>query len=186
MAAFYYGLIFGGRKCLLATSQKRALTHAISLAVNYRLFSHGDVSTVVYVISCRNFWLQYRNIQDGGPNKHENVSNYMFNGKNDIIYVYLLFRMLELSMDGRFTRAFAVAVFRVNKAKTKFRSFFSQHRLLFRFMLPFFIVTCWYPITIKKRSLCETELVDYCSHMILNRHVSRLFLYVHVSGVVFF
>ena len=26
------------------TSQKRALSHAISLAVNYRLFSHGDVS----------------------------------------------------------------------------------------------------------------------------------------------
>ena len=43
-AVFYYGLIFGGRKCLHATSQKRALSHAISLAVNYRLFSHGDVS----------------------------------------------------------------------------------------------------------------------------------------------
>ena len=40
MAAFYYGLLFLGRKCLHATSQKRAL----SLAVNYRLFSHGDVS----------------------------------------------------------------------------------------------------------------------------------------------
>ena len=26
------------------TSQKRALSHIISLAVNYRLFSHGDVS----------------------------------------------------------------------------------------------------------------------------------------------
>ena len=26
------------------TSQKRALSHAISLAVKYRLFSHGDVS----------------------------------------------------------------------------------------------------------------------------------------------
>ena len=39
MAAFYYGL-----KCLHAASQKRALTHAISLAVDYRLFSHGDVS----------------------------------------------------------------------------------------------------------------------------------------------
>ena len=35
-----------------------------------------DNSTVVYVISCRNFWLQYRNIQDGGPNKHENVSSF--------------------------------------------------------------------------------------------------------------
>ena len=44
MAAFYYGLLFLGRKCLHATSQKRALWHAISLAVNYRLFSHGDVS----------------------------------------------------------------------------------------------------------------------------------------------
>ena len=44
MAAFYYGFIFGGRKCLHATSQKFALSHAISLAVNYRLFSHGDVS----------------------------------------------------------------------------------------------------------------------------------------------
>ena len=44
MAAFYYGLIFGGRKCLHATPQKRALPHAILLAVNYRLFSHGDVS----------------------------------------------------------------------------------------------------------------------------------------------
>ena len=43
MAAFYYGLIFGGRKCLHATSEKRTLWHAISLAVNYRLFSHGDV-----------------------------------------------------------------------------------------------------------------------------------------------
>ena len=42
--AFYYELIFGRRKCLHATSQKRALSHAISLAVNYRLFSHGDVS----------------------------------------------------------------------------------------------------------------------------------------------
>ena len=41
---FYYELIFGGRKCLHATSQKRALSHAISLAVNYHLFSHGDVS----------------------------------------------------------------------------------------------------------------------------------------------
>ena len=40
----YYGLIFGGRKCLHATSQKRALSHAISLAVNYRLFSHGGIS----------------------------------------------------------------------------------------------------------------------------------------------
>ena len=44
MAAFYYGLLFLGRKCLHATSQKRALSHAISLAVNYRLFSHGAVS----------------------------------------------------------------------------------------------------------------------------------------------
>ena len=43
MAAFY-GLIFGGRKCLHATSQKLALSHSVSLAVNYRLFSHGDVS----------------------------------------------------------------------------------------------------------------------------------------------
>ena len=43
-AAFYYGLIFGGRKCLHTTSQKRALSHAISLAVNYRLLSHGGVS----------------------------------------------------------------------------------------------------------------------------------------------
>ena len=31
-------------KCLDATSQKRPLSHAILLAVNYRLFSHGDVS----------------------------------------------------------------------------------------------------------------------------------------------
>ena len=44
MAAIYYGLIFLGRKCLHTTSQKRALLHAISLAVNYRLFSHSDVS----------------------------------------------------------------------------------------------------------------------------------------------
>ena len=44
MAKFYYGLFFDGRKCLHATSQKRALSHPISLAVNYRLFSHGDVS----------------------------------------------------------------------------------------------------------------------------------------------
>ena len=43
-AAFYYGLIFGGRKCLHVTSQKQALSHAILLAVNYRLFSHSDVS----------------------------------------------------------------------------------------------------------------------------------------------
>ena len=43
-AAFYYGLIFGGRKCLHAMSQKGALSHAISLAVNYRLFLHSDVS----------------------------------------------------------------------------------------------------------------------------------------------
>ena len=41
---FYYGLIFGGGKCLHATSQKQALLHAISLAVNYRLFSQCDVS----------------------------------------------------------------------------------------------------------------------------------------------
>ena len=32
------------RKCLHVTSQKRALSHALSLAVNYRLFSHGDVA----------------------------------------------------------------------------------------------------------------------------------------------
>ena len=44
MAVFYCGLLFLGRKCLHAMSQKRALSHAISLAVNYRLFSHGDVS----------------------------------------------------------------------------------------------------------------------------------------------
>ena len=44
MAAFYYGLLFLGRKFLHATSQKRTLSHAISLAVNYRLFLHGDVS----------------------------------------------------------------------------------------------------------------------------------------------
>ena len=31
-------------KYLHATSQKRTLSHALSLAVNYRLFSHGDVS----------------------------------------------------------------------------------------------------------------------------------------------
>ena len=35
---------FSGRNCLHVTSQKRVLSHAISLAVNYRLFSHGDVS----------------------------------------------------------------------------------------------------------------------------------------------
>ena len=40
-----------GRKCLHATSQKRALSHVISLAVNYRLFSHGDVS---YRFNCKN------------------------------------------------------------------------------------------------------------------------------------
>ena len=44
MAEFYYGHIFGGCKCLHVMSQKRALSHAISLAVNYHLFSHGDVS----------------------------------------------------------------------------------------------------------------------------------------------
>ena len=44
MVAFYYELLFLRRKCLHATSQKNALSHAISLAVNYRLFSHGDVS----------------------------------------------------------------------------------------------------------------------------------------------
>ena len=44
VAAFYYGLLFLGRKCLHATSQKRAVSHAVLLAVNYRLFSHGDVS----------------------------------------------------------------------------------------------------------------------------------------------
>ena len=44
MAAFYYGLLFLGRKCLHVTSQKRAISHANSLAVNYRLFSQGDVS----------------------------------------------------------------------------------------------------------------------------------------------
>ena len=44
MAAFFYGLLFLGRKCLHTPSQKRALSHAISLAVNVRLFSHGDVS----------------------------------------------------------------------------------------------------------------------------------------------
>ena len=44
MGAFYYGHLFLGRKCLHATSQKRAVSHAISLAVNYCLFSHGDVS----------------------------------------------------------------------------------------------------------------------------------------------
>ena len=38
------GLVFGGRKCLHAMSQKRALSHAILLAVNYLLFSNGDVS----------------------------------------------------------------------------------------------------------------------------------------------
>ena len=49
-----------------------------------RLFDFGEYPeilafsfiTVAYVISCRNFWLQYRNIQDGGPNKHENVSSF--------------------------------------------------------------------------------------------------------------
>ena len=44
MAVIYYGLLFLGRKCLHGMSQKRALSHAISLAVNYGLFSHGDVS----------------------------------------------------------------------------------------------------------------------------------------------
>ena len=44
MTAFYYELLFLGRKCLHETSQKRAISYAISLAVNYRLFSHGDVS----------------------------------------------------------------------------------------------------------------------------------------------
>ena len=39
-------LIFSGCKCLHATSQKRALSHAISLTVNYRLFAHGDVSYI--------------------------------------------------------------------------------------------------------------------------------------------
>ena len=37
-------LNFGAHECLHATSQKHALSHAISLAMNYRLFSHGDVS----------------------------------------------------------------------------------------------------------------------------------------------
>ena len=44
-----------------------------------RLSDHDIVSgtlKVVYVISCRNFWLQYRSIQDGGQNKHENVSSF--------------------------------------------------------------------------------------------------------------
>ena len=39
---------------------------------------NGILNTVIYVISCRNFWLQYRNIQDGGPNKHENVCSFEF------------------------------------------------------------------------------------------------------------
>ena len=38
------GIIFCGRKCLQATAQKRALSHAISFTVNYRLFTHSEVS----------------------------------------------------------------------------------------------------------------------------------------------
>ena len=48
MAAFYYGLLFLGRKCLHATSQKRALSPAISLAVKRRVRIAYD--TVFYAI----------------------------------------------------------------------------------------------------------------------------------------
>ena len=49
-ATFSNGLIFGGGKCLHATSQRRvvshaiSLIHAISLTVNYRLVAHIEVS----------------------------------------------------------------------------------------------------------------------------------------------
>ena len=38
------GLIVGGCKCLLVTSQKHPLSHTISLTVNYYLFTHSDIS----------------------------------------------------------------------------------------------------------------------------------------------
>ena len=41
---FSDGLVFFGRKCFHAMSQKRALSHVISFAGNYRLFAHSDVS----------------------------------------------------------------------------------------------------------------------------------------------
>ena len=51
-----------------------------SMAWRTAYFNYGisGLCTVVYVISCRNFWLQYRSIQDGGPNKHGNVSSFYF------------------------------------------------------------------------------------------------------------
>ena len=41
---FPMDLFFCGRKCFHATSQKRALSHVISFAVNYRSTAHSEVS----------------------------------------------------------------------------------------------------------------------------------------------
>ena len=41
---FFDGLVFCGHNFFHVTSQKCALSHVISFAVNYRLFSHGVVS----------------------------------------------------------------------------------------------------------------------------------------------
>ena len=52
---------------------KRNILDIFVRSMTSTVFSMTGINTVVYVISCRNFWLQYRNIQDGVPNKHENV-----------------------------------------------------------------------------------------------------------------
>ena len=41
---FFNGLVFCGRKCFHASSQKGALSHHISFSGNCRLLAHSDVS----------------------------------------------------------------------------------------------------------------------------------------------
>ena len=58
---FSDGLVFCGRTCFHATSQKRAHSHVISFAGNYCLFAQSDVS---YRLNGDNdnVVLEYRNI----------------------------------------------------------------------------------------------------------------------------
>ena len=67
---------WGGGKAAVGSGPDWIVTLVSMATDSFHRDNGGNLVTVVYVIFCRNFWLQYRNIQDGGPNKHENVSSF--------------------------------------------------------------------------------------------------------------
>ena len=59
-------------------SKLTKIIQKVQISSNMHLICSICICTVVYVISFRDFWLQYRNIQDGDGNRQESIISLKF------------------------------------------------------------------------------------------------------------